>query len=78
MTKTITFNTGRGYSKGQIIKAIEHGNYNNIDWFDYDNNIDQYIIFEDITRGIKGKIKFCALNELSIMKNYDSGNYQDI
>jgi len=77
--KTITFNTGRGYSaEGQIIVAEEHGELLPIDeWLDGAEQQEQYIIFEDKTRGIKGRIDFCELTEKSIMKNYDEKNYQD-
>ncbi len=77
--KKIEFNTGRGYSKdGQVIKAQEFNTpYEDMDFFE-DKNLDQYIVFEDITRGIKGRIDLCRLSELDIMRNYDSGNYENV
>lgn len=83
MNRKITFNTGRYYSKeGQIIEAEEHGvKYDDIDFFDPEldfNQPNQWIIFHDKTRGIKGKIVFCRLTELDIMSNYDRGLYTDV
>ncbi len=74
---SITFNTGREYSaEGQIIVATEFGCYDDIDWFG-DSDINQYIIFNDITRGIAGKIELCELTETAIMEAYDKGQYED-
>ena len=78
MSRKIQFNTNRFYSKeGQIISAEEFGTpYNDIDWFDHE--AEQYIIFEDHTRMIKGRIDFCRLSEDEIMANYDAGNYKQV
>lgn len=70
----IKFNTGRYYApEGQIIEAEEFGTP-----FDQANLFrdEQWIIFNDITRQIKGKITFCRLNETDIMKCYDKGFYE--
>jgi hypothetical protein len=78
MERKIRFNTGRQYSKeGQIIEAEEFGTpLDLIDWLNDDLKQDsQYIIFHDITRQIKGKIHFCKLSEMEIMKAYDEGEY---
>lgn len=79
MERKIRFNTGRQYSKeGQIIEAEEFGtSLDHIDWFDFKNE-EQWIEFNDITRQIKGKIHFCKLSEMEIMKAYDEGNYEQI
>lgn len=80
--REIEFNTGRFYSKeGQIIKAVEYGTlYEDLNWFN-DEDIEtlvQFVEFDDTTRGIKGRIKFCRLTEEDIMRQYDLGNYQNI
>lgn len=77
----ITFNTGRHYSpEGQIVKATEFGTpYEEIDFFDPETKADeQYIVFEDVTRQIKGKIIFCKLTEMEIMYRYDKGDYTHV
>ncbi len=79
MKKTIEFNTGREYSKeGQIIKATLYGDIENFDyWANSNPDDDPFVIFEDITRDIIGKITLCDLTESAIMNAYDSGNYQE-
>lgn len=76
--KTITFNTGRKYSpSGQVIVATEFGTYDS-QWFFQDEPKEQYIIFNDLTRNIKGRIDFCKLYENDIMRCYDNNNYTSI
>lgn len=77
--RKIKFNTGRYYSpEGQIIEAQEFGTpLDLIDWFDFTKN-EQYVVFNDLTRQIKGKIPFCKLCEEEIIKAYDEGNYEQI
>ena len=77
MERTIEFNTGRYYApEGQRIIATEFGNYDDI--FNPEGKDDQYVIFEDLTRHVKGKIFWCELNEYRIMENYDKGNYEQV
>jgi hypothetical protein len=81
MGRTIEFNTGRYYGEeGQIIKAQEFGSFKDFDWND-DSSLpenDPYIVFEDLTRGIKGKITLCPFTEEAIMNHYDKGFYTDL
>lgn len=75
MSDLITFNTGRHYSpEGQIIEA--EGFHQNIE--DILEDLTPYVIFNDKTRKIKGKIMGCTLVEDEIMLHYDSGNYEQI
>lgn len=81
--RTMTFNTGREYSpEGQIIRVEEfNGPYEEIDFFNLseeNSSGDQYIIFEDTTRNIKGKIEWCAFDQDKIVARYDSREYTEI
>jgi hypothetical protein len=76
ITKTHQFNTGRGYTaQGQIIIVVL-----------WDDGV---VTFDDISRGIKGQIKFLyelredhAVREWEVehfvMQHYDSGLYVDL
>ena len=74
MNNKITFNTGRYYGPdGQVIIAEEFNGPLNY----FADDCEQYVIFDDTTRGIKGRIILCELKESSIMRAYDAGNYTD-
>lgn len=76
--ETIEFNTGRSYTpEGQIIEATIFGEYESLD-FTKKERPEQYVIFYDRSRMIKGKLPYCPLDQKVIMDRYDKGYYESI